>query len=180
MRLSYQLAVTNGIKIHFCKRNEKNGRKWMKHFLRRRQEISVRTPEGLSLSRARGFTPESVAQFFKSTNPLCTPFYIILQGVTIVTKPASHCTAQAHENISIERQASDIFSSIRRTGISCDNRQLYESNWTLNSSVTCISKKKYKTRNDEWHNAWINPRVSSLRVDRGRDFHPEFSLFHQT
>jgi hypothetical protein len=36
----------------------------LKNFLRRRPQISVRTPEGLSLSRARGFTPESVAQFF--------------------------------------------------------------------------------------------------------------------
>jgi len=64
MGLAYQLAVRNGIKPHFCKRNEKNGKKWMKHFLRHHQEISVRTPEGISLSRARIFTPESVAQFF--------------------------------------------------------------------------------------------------------------------
>jgi len=64
MRLTYQLAVRNGIKNQFCKRNEKAGRKWLKNFLRRHPEISVRTPEGLSLSRARGFTPESVARFF--------------------------------------------------------------------------------------------------------------------
>jgi len=35
------------------------------------------------------------------------------------------------------------------TGISCDSRQLYESNWTHHFSVTCISKKKYETRTDE-------------------------------
>ena len=33
-------------------------------------------------------------------------------------------------------------SSIRRSGISCDSRHIYESNWTLHLSVTCISKKK--------------------------------------
>ena len=33
-----------------------------------------------SLLRARSFTPESVAQVFKSTNPLCTPFNIILEN----------------------------------------------------------------------------------------------------
>jgi hypothetical protein len=65
MRLTYQLAVRNGIKNQFCKENEKAGRKWLKNFLRRHPQISVRTPEGLSLSRARGFTPESVAQFFQ-------------------------------------------------------------------------------------------------------------------
>jgi len=40
-------------------RNEKTGRKWMKIFPFRHQEISVRNPEGLSLSRARGFTLKS-------------------------------------------------------------------------------------------------------------------------
>ena len=64
MRLTYQLALRNGIKNRFCKRNEKAGRKWLKNFLRSHPQISVRTPEGLSLSRARGFTPESVAPFF--------------------------------------------------------------------------------------------------------------------
>jgi len=64
MRLAYQLAVRNGIKNLFCKRNEEAGRKWLKIFLRFHLQISVRTPEDLSLSRARGFAPDSVAQFF--------------------------------------------------------------------------------------------------------------------
>jgi len=63
MRLAYQLAVRNGIKNQFCKRNEKAGRKWLKNFLRRHPQISVRTPEGLPLSKARGFTPESAHSF---------------------------------------------------------------------------------------------------------------------
>jgi hypothetical protein len=63
MRLAYQLAVRNGIKNHFCKRNEKTGRKRLKNFLRRHREISVKTPEGLSVSKARCFNHELVAQF---------------------------------------------------------------------------------------------------------------------
>jgi hypothetical protein len=55
MHLAYQLAVTNGVKNEFC--NEKAGRKWL-NTLSRRQEISVRTSVGISLSSARGFTPE--------------------------------------------------------------------------------------------------------------------------
>ena len=140
----------------------------MKNFLRRHPQISVRIPEGLSLSRTRGFTPESVAQFFEIYEPAMD---------TIQHNPARlrrnrqhYCTAQIHENVRIEWQASDIFSSIGRTGITCDSRHLYESNWTLHSSVTCISKKKHETRTDEWHTAWINPRVPSLRVDREREF----------
>jgi len=63
MRLAYLLAVRNGIKNQFCKRYEKAGRKRLKFFPLLHPQISVRTPEGLSLSRARCFTPESVAQF---------------------------------------------------------------------------------------------------------------------
>jgi hypothetical protein len=74
-----------------------------------------------------------------------------------------YCTAQTHENIKIERQTSYIYCSIHRTDISCDSRPLYESNWTLHhSSVTYIYKKIYETTTDEWHSAWINPRVPSL------------------
>jgi len=39
MRLAYQLAVRNGIKNQFCKRNEKAGRKWLKNFVRRHPQI---------------------------------------------------------------------------------------------------------------------------------------------
>ena len=82
--------------------------------------------------------------------------------------------------IRIEKQASDIFCSIRRSGISCDNRHLCESNWTLHSTLTCVSKKIYVTRTDEWHTAWINPRVPSLGVDTEIDFHPVVSSIHRT
>ena len=44
MRLAYQLAVRNEIKDQFCKRSEKYGRKWLKNFLSRHQEISVTIP----------------------------------------------------------------------------------------------------------------------------------------
>jgi len=53
MRLAYQPDVRNGMKNQFCKRNEKTERKWLKNFLRRHQEISVTTPEGL-YSQERG------------------------------------------------------------------------------------------------------------------------------
>jgi len=49
MRLADQLAVRNGIKNQICKRNEEAGRKRLKNFLRRHPQISVRSPEGLSV-----------------------------------------------------------------------------------------------------------------------------------
>ena len=53
MCLAYQLTVRNVIKNQFCTRNEKTGRKWLKNFLHRHQEISVTTPAGLH-SQERG------------------------------------------------------------------------------------------------------------------------------
>ena len=111
---------------------------------------------------------------------LCTQFNLILQDFAIATKWHHYCTAQTQKNIMTERQASDTFCSVRRTGTSRESRQLYESNWTLHSSVAGISKKTYETRTDKWHTSWIKPRVPPLGVDTEWDFHPVVSSFHQT
>jgi hypothetical protein len=47
MHLAYPLAVRNRIKNQFFKRNEKTGKKCLKNFLRRHQEIPVTTTEDL-------------------------------------------------------------------------------------------------------------------------------------
>jgi len=88
--LVYQLAVRNGIKNQICTRNENTGRNWLKNSLRRHQEISVTTPEFLSLSRARVFTPESVAQFLEIYKPaMDTIQHNPIQDFIILTKSAS-------------------------------------------------------------------------------------------
>jgi hypothetical protein len=110
-------------------------------------------------------------------NPLCAPLNIILQEFTTATKLHHYFTAQTHDNIRTGRQASGIFCSIRRTEISCDSRQLYESKWTRHSFFTGIPKKMYETRTDEWHTASINPRVSSLGVDTSEIFTQWFLHF---
>jgi len=87
--LAYKLAVRNGIKPQFCTRNEKTGRKWLKNFLRRHQEISVTNPEVLRSQKQGVSLLNQQLGIFKSTNPLCATFNIILQDFTIATKPAS-------------------------------------------------------------------------------------------
>ena len=89
MRLTYQLAVRNGIKNQFCTRNENTGKKWLKNFLRRHQEISVTTHEILHSQKQGGSLLNRQLNIFKSANPLCTPCNIILQHFTISSKPAS-------------------------------------------------------------------------------------------
>ena len=127
MCLAYQLVVRNRIKNKFCTGNEKTGRKLLNNLLRRHQETSVTTPEILHCQERGVSLLNQYIIIFKATNPLCTPFNIILQDLTNATKPAPLLYSTTHENIRIERLASDIFCSIRRTGFSYDSRQQYES-----------------------------------------------------
>ena len=135
-----------------------------------------------SLSRARGYTPAAAAQFFYLNLWIHYAHHSTYSRKALQLRRNWHhyCTAQTHENIRSERQASDIFCSTRRSGVSCDSCHLFESSWTLHSSVTCISTKIYETRTDEWHTAWINLCVPFLGVDIEQDFHPVVSSFHQT
>jgi len=41
-------------------------------------------------------------------------------------------------------------------------------------------QEKYETRTDEWHTAWINPHVPSLRVDTEQDFFPVVHFIKHT
>ncbi|CAH1965165.1 unnamed protein product [Acanthoscelides obtectus] len=61
-RLAYQLAERNNIQHNF--HHEMAGVDWLKGFLRRHQNLSVRTPEATSAARAMGFNKVAVGQFF--------------------------------------------------------------------------------------------------------------------
>lgn len=61
-RMAYTLATRNNIKHPFG--GNMAGRAWLRLFLQRHKELSVRRPTGTSYSRARGFSKENVASFF--------------------------------------------------------------------------------------------------------------------
>jgi len=91
-----------------------------------------------------------------------------------------YCTAQTHENIRIKRQASDILFSIRRSRISCDSRQLYESSWSLHSSVILFPRKCMKQELMNGTPPGSNHECTSFGVDTERGFHSVVSSLHQT
>jgi hypothetical protein len=137
------------------------GRKRLKNFLCHYPEISVRTPEGLTLSRARVFTPESVAQFFEIHEPAMgtiqhnPPRLYNCNETGIIIVQHKHMKILGmkgkHQISSVESAECGFLVTV----ITC----------TSSTSITCTSKKKYETRTDEWHTAWINPQFPSLRVD---------------
>jgi len=177
MHLAYQLGVRNGIKNLFYKE--------IKRMKGSGSKVSYVVIKKFQLQPLKFFTLKSEgfhsclswSVFLNLRNRKVhhsTQYCKILQ---MRRNRHHYCAAQKHKNIG---QTSDIFCSFRRTGITCDSRHLYESNWTLHFSVTPIFKKIYETRTEEWHTAWINPLVPSLGVDTERDFQPVVSSLHQT
>lgn len=68
-RLAYQLAVKNKIKHTFNEKNGMAGKKWLRLFMKRHRQLSLRTPQGISAARVKGFTKENVEQFFSILEP---------------------------------------------------------------------------------------------------------------
>jgi len=63
LRLTYQIAKANNI-TRFHESKQKAGKEWLRCFLNRHPEISLRTPEATSLARAAGFNQQCVGSFF--------------------------------------------------------------------------------------------------------------------
>lgn len=61
-KMAYQLALRNNIPNPF--KGEAAGKTWLKNFLKRHPNLSVRTPCATSNARAKMFIRESVKQFF--------------------------------------------------------------------------------------------------------------------
>ncbi|XP_031347130.1 uncharacterized protein LOC116173619 [Photinus pyralis] len=61
-RLAFQLAEQNNIQHNF--KNIIAGLDWLKGFLKRHQDLSLRSPEPTSVARAMGFNKTAVSKFF--------------------------------------------------------------------------------------------------------------------
>src|SRR6218665_2253770 len=64
-RLAFQLAELEKLNHQFNMEKQMAGRKWLKEFLHRHPELSVREPEATSISRAVAFNKPQVKRFFE-------------------------------------------------------------------------------------------------------------------
>jgi hypothetical protein len=95
MTLAYQMAKANGIKTRFNDTKQKAGNEWLRGFLSRHPEISLRIPEATSLARAAGFNRQRVGEFFKLLQKIAEEenltaervFNVDETGFTAVQKP---------------------------------------------------------------------------------------------
>ncbi|XP_030749721.1 uncharacterized protein LOC115877614 [Sitophilus oryzae] len=68
-RFAYQLAEKNGCSHRFSREKGQAGKKWLRAFLRRHKNLTLRKPQGLSKARIKGFTKENVDHFFDLLEP---------------------------------------------------------------------------------------------------------------
>jgi hypothetical protein len=62
--MGFQLAIGNDLKHQFNQVKSEAGRKWLQSFIKRHPLISMRTADGISAVRVKGFTLANVARFF--------------------------------------------------------------------------------------------------------------------
>ncbi len=64
MRMTFEVGKINNRKNTFNAEKQKVGWEWLRVFLKRHPELSIRTLQCLSSARIQGFTQKNVASFF--------------------------------------------------------------------------------------------------------------------
>jgi hypothetical protein len=62
--MAFQLVIINGLKHPFNQEKSAAGKKCLLSFLKSHPVLSLRTPEGISAARVKGFTSKNIARFF--------------------------------------------------------------------------------------------------------------------
>lgn len=99
--IAYQIAIANKLPNPFSPNKECAGKKWLKLFLKRHKEISLRKPTGTSFARAKGFTKENVHKFFDLLESLFSKYHypadrvynVDETGVSVVQSKQIHVLA---------------------------------------------------------------------------------------
>lgn len=67
--MAFQLAIMNNLKYPFSLTKASAGKQWLRGFMSRHHDLSVRTPEAVSAARVKGFNPVAVNHFFDFYEP---------------------------------------------------------------------------------------------------------------
>lgn len=96
--LAFNFAEKLKVKHRFSLQNAKAGKQWLRSFLERNPDLSIRQSEGLSLARAQGMNRLEVANFFELLANVLTENNLINRpsnifnmdeaGIQIINKPS--------------------------------------------------------------------------------------------
>lgn len=123
----FQLAEKYKLKHNFNKEKKMAGPEWLDSFLKRNPKLSVRTPEGTSMNRAKAFNREAVSKFFDNLEPFTSypasrVFNVDETGISTVAKSSKIVAARGKKRIgaitSAERGTNTtVICSMSATGI---------------------------------------------------------------
>lgn len=83
-KLAYELAIHNKIQIPYRWIEKKSaGVDWLQGFIKRHPELSIRQPEGCSLSRVTSFNRNNVEQFFRNLEDVMKRYNGFASGTRI-------------------------------------------------------------------------------------------------
>jgi len=107
-KLAYQIAVKNNL-IEAGNRDFL-GHDWLKGVLRRHPQVTPRTPEATSASRARGFNPEVVNKFYDVYEDLLDKYHFQPQNIYNVDETGM---------TTVQGTGSEILAMIGRRRVGC-------------------------------------------------------------
>jgi DDE superfamily endonuclease/helix-turn-helix, Psq domain len=109
--LVYRYCKSHNIRNSFCDRKKEAGRDWLRGFLSRNNELSLRKPEAVSMQRAAGFNKSKVDKFYQvlesmlfdnEGNPMVPPeniYNVDESGYTVVQKPRKIIARKGKKNV---------------------------------------------------------------------------------
>jgi hypothetical protein len=69
-RMAFELAIRNGLAHPFSVQQGNAGWKWLRNFICRHPQLTLRKPQATSAARVKGFTKANVAKFFDIYEPM--------------------------------------------------------------------------------------------------------------
>ena len=165
-QVAYQMAVKNGKQFPVSwTENEEAGREWMKAFMKRNPQLTLRKPEATSIARAGAFNRHNVGEFFTNLTRILKQTGVsgmrILNldetGFTTVQKPVKVIAGKGTKQVGK-------VTSAERGGTGHDVCR-GDCRWVIPSPRLRLPKKDSAGDPDGRHAGRITASVSQQRLD---------------
>lgn len=102
-KLAYQLAEKNGKAHNFNRDKEIAGVDWMKGFLKRHPDLSIRKPEATSAARAMGFNKVAVDKFYSLLGEIYDKYNLTPERIYNCDETGISCVSKTKSKIIAEK-----------------------------------------------------------------------------
>ena len=165
-QVAYQMAVKNGKQFPASwTENEEAGREWMKAFMNRNPQLTLRKPEATSIARAGAFNRHNVGEFF--TNLTWILKQTGVSGMRIVKSRRNriHDCPETCEGYCWQRNKAGWKGHVCREGGTGHDVCRSDCRWVIPSPRLRLPKKDSAGDPDGRHSGRITASVSQQRLD---------------